>query len=311
MLARNAGVGGRRHPARLIQSGDRFREDDMTMTVEGDARAEIRIEDVVYQRQESRPLLARLYRPAGLGPFPSVVQVHGGAWVNKDRTDNDFIAKALADSGILVASIDFRMPPEAAYPASLADINLAVRWLKARARTYGGRPDWVGLFGTSSGGHQGLLAAMRPDDPRYAALALSDAPETDARVAFVISGWGVLDPLLRYHLAKHAGNAELVENHHAYWRDEATMSEGSPPAILDRGETVFLPPALVFGGDADEWVPVETMRRLADGWKKAGGEVELQLYPGQGHGFMTGKPNAPLAGPAIERMRAFIRKHTG
>ncbi len=63
-----------------------------------------------------------------------MLQVHGGAWVNKDRTDNDFIAKALAESGILVASIDFRMPPEARYPASLADINLGIRWLKARAR---------------------------------------------------------------------------------------------------------------------------------------------------------------------------------
>jgi acetyl esterase len=279
----------------------------MTTTLEAD----VRIEDVEYQHQAGRALLARLYRPAGTGPYPAVVQVHGGAWVSKHRADNDFIAKALAESGILVASLDFRMPPEAAYPASLADINLGVRWLKARARTYGSRPDWVGLFGTSSGGHQALLAAMRPDDERYAVLPLADAPQIDARVGFVVSGWGVLDPLLRYHLAKRAGNAELVENHHAYWRDEATMSEGSPPAILDRGEPAFLPPALVFGGDADEWVPVETMRRLVDGWKTAGGEVELQLYPGQSHGFMTGKPNAPYAAPAIERIKTFIRKHTG
>lgn len=291
----------------------------MPTTLEADARADqrgersaaVRIEDVEYQRQGGRALLARLYRPAGTGPFPAVLQVHGGAWVNKDRTDNDFIAKALAESGILVASIDFRMPPEAGYPASLADINLATRWLKARSRTYGSRPDWVGTMGTSSGGHQVLLAAMRPEDRRYAALPLTEAPQTDARVAFVISGWGVLDPLLRYHLAKQAGNAELVENHHAFWGDEATMSEASPPAILDRGEKVQLPPALIFGGDSDEWVPVETMRRTVDGWKKAGGAVELQLYPGANHGFMTGKPNAPYAATAIDRMKAFIRKHTG
>lgn len=283
----------------------------MTTMLDADARAEIRIEDVEYQRRAGRARLARLYRPAGTGPFSALVQVHGGAWVNKDRADNDFIAKALAEGGVLVASIDFRMPPEETYPASLADINLAVRWLKARARTYGGRPDWVGLFGTSSGGHQALLAAMRPDDARYSELPLPEAPGVDARVAFVISGWGVLDPLLRYHLAKEAGNRELVENHHAYWRDEPTMSEGSPPAILDRGEPAFLPPALVFGGDSDEWVPVATMRRLAAGWRKAGGEVELQLYPGQNHGFMTGKPNAPYARPAIERMLTFIRAQTG
>jgi len=283
----------------------------MATTLEAEARPGVRIEDVEYQRQGGRALLARLYRPAGTGPYPAVLQVHGGAWVNKDRTDNDFIARALAESGILVASLDFRMPPEAPYPASLADINLGIRWLKARARTYGSRPDWVGIFGTSSGGHQVLLAAMRPDDPRYAELPLAEAPQIDARVAFVISGWGVLDPLLRYHLAKKAGNSELVENHHAYWRDEPTMSEGSPPAILDRGEKAYLPPALVFGGDADEWVPVETMRRLVEGWKNSGGEIELELYRGANHGFMTGKPNAPYTRNAIERMRGFIRKHTG
>jgi len=292
-----------------------MQEETMATTLDTETRPEthqgVRIEDVEYQRQGGRALLARLYRPVGAGPYPAVVQVHGGAWVNKDRTDNDFIARAFAESGILVASIDFRMPPEAPYPASLADINLAVRWLKARARLYGSRPDWVGSMGTSSGGHQVLLAAMRPDDPRYAALPLAEAPQTDARVAFVISGWGVLDPLLRYHLAKQAGNQELVENHHAFWGNEAGMSEGSPPAILDRGEKVALPPALAFGGDKDEWVPLETMQRLVNGWRKAGGEIELQLYPGAGHGFMTGKPDAPYAASAIERMKAFIRKHTG
>jgi acetyl esterase/lipase len=271
---------------------------------------DIVIEDVEYQRQGGRAMLARLYRPGGAGPFPALVQVHGGAWVNKDRTDNDYIAKALAESGIVVASIDFRMPPEAPYPASLADVNLATRWLKARAHQYGSRSDWVGSFGTSSGGHQVLLAAMRPDDRRYAALPLSDAPPLDAKLAFVVSGWGVLDPLLRYQLAKQAGNAELLENHHNFWGDEAAMAEGNPPRILERGERVHLPPALVFGGDKDEWVPVELMRKFVADYRKAGGDAELQLYEGANHGFMTGKPDAPYAAPAIERMKAFIRNHT-
>src|SRR5947207_14008280 len=179
----------------------------MATIVEAQTRPEIRVEDVEYQRQGGKALLARVYRPAGTGPFPAVVQVHGGAWTSKDRTDNDFISRAFAESGILVASLDFRMPPEAPYPASLADINLGIRWLKARARLYGSRPDWVGSMGTSRGGHQVLLAAMRPNDPRYAALPLADAAQVDARVAFVISRWGVLDPLLRSHLAKTAGNA--------------------------------------------------------------------------------------------------------
>src|SRR5580700_10305087 len=184
----------------------------MPPTTLADAKHEVRVEDVEYQRQGGKAMLARVYRPLGAGPYPAALQVHGGAWVHKDRIDNDFMAKALAESGILVASIDFRMPPDGGYPASLQDINLAVRWLKARARLYGSRPDWVGSFGTSSGGHQVLLAAMRPDDPRYRALPLAEAPEVDARLAFVISGWGVLDPLLRYHIAKEVGNKELVGN---------------------------------------------------------------------------------------------------
>jgi acetyl esterase/lipase len=282
----------------------------MSMTLEADARHTLAIEDVEYQRPGGHPLLARLYRPGGAGPFPAALQIHGGAWVNKDRTDNDFMAKALAESGILVASIDFRMPPEAPYPASLADINLAARWLKARAPQYASRADWVGAFGTSSGGHQALLAAMRPDDPRYSALSLAGAPQTDARLAFVISGWGVLDPLRRYELARQAGNAELLENHHHYWGGEAAMAEANPPRMLERGEKVALPPALVFGGDHDEWVPVEIMKKFVADYQKAGGEAELQLYPGANHGFMTGKPEAPYARPALDLMKAFIRKHT-
>src|SRR3954467_8836564 len=107
----------------------------------------ITIEDVEYQPG----MLARLYRPKGNGPFPAAIQVHGGAWTSKDRTDNDFMAKALAESGIVVLSLDFRMPPDGAYPASIQDINLGVRWLKAHAGDFRARADWVGSFGTSSG----------------------------------------------------------------------------------------------------------------------------------------------------------------
>jgi acetyl esterase len=253
-------------------------------------------------------MLARLYQPSGTGPFPAALQVHGGAWTSKDRTDNDFMAKALAESGIVVLSIDFRMPPVAPYPALLQDVNLGVRWLKAHAKDFRSRAEWVGSFGTSSGGHVVLLAGMRPDDPRYAALP--GPAGVDATQAFVISGWGVLCPLLRYQLAQKAKNEAVIGNHHAFWVNEAAMSEGSPPLMLERGETVALPPAMVFGGDADEWVPVELMRRFVADYKKIGGQAELVLYPNANHQFMTGKPDAPFAKPALDAMKAFIRKHT-
>ena len=277
-------------------------------TLETRPKHDIRIEDIEYQRQRGQAMLARLYQPSGAGPFPAALQVHGGAWTSKDRTDNDFMAEALAESGIVVLSIDFRMPPIAPYPALLQDVNLGVRWLKAHAKDFRSRAEWVGSFGTSSGGHVVLLAGMRPDDARYAAL--QGPAGVDAKQAFVISGWGVLCPLLRYQLAQTAKNDALIANHHAFWVTEAAMAEASPPLMLERGEKVALPPAMVFGGDKDEWVPVDVMRRFIADYTKAGGKGELVLYPGANHGFMTGKPDAPFAKPALEAMKAFIRKHT-
>jgi acetyl esterase len=207
-----------------------------------------------------------------------------------------------------VASIDFRMPPVAPHPGSIQDINLGIRWLKANAREFKSRPEWVGSWGTSSGGHQVLLAAMRALSPIYSTLP--GPAGVDAKQAWVISGWGVLDPLLRYNLAKKAGNKELVHLHDSFWLTEAAHEDASPPAMLKRGEKCELPPALIFGGDKDEWVPVELMRSFVADYKKAGGQAELQLYEGANHGFMTGKPDAPYAAPAIERMKQFIRKHT-
>jgi len=273
-------------------------------------RPDIKIEDIPYRTMGDRALLARIYRPAGAGPFPAVIDIHGGAWTSGDRTQNEAIAMAFAESGIVVVAIDFRMPPEGRYPDSLADINVAIRWLKSRAGEFGTRADWIGGFGTSSGGHQILLAAMRPADPRYAALPLPGALETDARLAYVVSGWGVLEPLLRYRLAKERGNRHFVESHDAYWGSEAAMSDGSPPLILERGELVDLPPALIFQGTADEWVPEALTRRFAESYRRAGGEMELVLLEGANHSFYREEPNGANARQAIAAVIDFIRRQT-
>src|SRR5262249_60408542 len=106
-------------------------------------------------------------------PFPRRIDLHGGAWFSQDRAADAIFNEALARSGVVVAALDFRMPPVAGYPASLADINFATRWLKARAGELNVRPDRVGMIGISSGAHQAMLAAMRPRDRRYAQIALA------------------------------------------------------------------------------------------------------------------------------------------
>src|SRR6202521_2315505 len=155
----------------------------------------IHTEDLDYLRVGGTSLPARFYRPEGPGPFPAVLEVHGGAWTSGDRFNNVAIAEHLAAHGIVVLSIDFRMPPAARYPETVADVNFGIRFLKASAGRFATRPELVGGLGTSSGGHLLLLNALRPRDTRYAADPL---PGSDARLAFAVPCWPVADPLARY-----------------------------------------------------------------------------------------------------------------
>src|SRR5580658_9821374 len=68
----------------------------------GGSAYEFMVKDIVYQRSGGKERLARLYQPAGSGPFPAVLQVHGGAWTNKNRTDGQNTALDLAAAGIVV-----------------------------------------------------------------------------------------------------------------------------------------------------------------------------------------------------------------
>lgn len=275
----------------------------------GRSAHEFAVRDLVYSTSGGKERLARLYQPAGTGPFPALVQVHGGAWNNKDRTDGQNAALDLCAAGIVVLSIDFRNAPEAPYPASLQDINYGIRWLKHHARELGSSADRVGLYGTSSGGHQALLSALRPEDPRYRAIPLAESPGMDAKTAFVISGWGVLYPLERLQLAKAQGKQDLIKSHATFFPSEEAHIEATPALILERGEKVHVPPALVFQGTKDEWTTVEQVERLAAAWRKAGGTMDLLLPEGERHTYLNEHPFSPASVKAMETMIAFIRRH--
>ena len=276
----------------------------------------IDVEDVEYLRHGDRPLLARLFRPRGQGPFPLVLQLHGGAWFRGDRLNDTVMNEPLARSGVVVAALDFRQPPEASYPASLADVNYAVRWFKANARRFGARADRVALKGSSSGAHQAMLAAMRPADPRYAAIALpAGSPTVDARVQAVVLCWPVIDPLGRYQYARalKAGGPpypdvvdRVLPGHDQYWVTEANMAEGNPVMALERGERVELPPALYIQGDKDMAHPRPHLDRFVAQYRKAGGPLDLELLEGEAEGFINKSPRG--AARTIERIIEFVHK---
>ena len=151
------------------------------MAISDQKTYEVDIQDVEYLRHGETPLLAKVFKPKGSGPFPIMVELHGGAWVNGNRENGNVGNEALAKSGVIVAALDFRVPPVASYPASLADIHYGIRWCKTQAESWNGRPDSIGVMGTSSGAHQSMLLGMRPNDSRYAAIPFSNGARGGGR----------------------------------------------------------------------------------------------------------------------------------
>ena len=267
---------------------------------------EVRSRDVEYRHDGSRSWQARVYEPKGTGPFPALLEVHGGAWNHNDRLQNEPQNEAIASSGIVVVAIDFRLGAEGRYPASIADVNYATRWLKHHAGDFHAVADGLGTIGYSSGGHMNMLSAMKPNDSSYAAIPYEAAPDLDASVSYVIMAWPVIDPLSRYRYAKGLGRNEMVENHHRYWGDEAAMTDGNPQLILERGEAVELPPALLLQGADDDVLTPGMAERFAGTYGKAGGLIELALYPGAGHGYM--REPGPSTDRSLEAIKGFIAR---
>lgn len=280
---------------------------------------DIEVKDVEYRRDGATPILAKMFLPKGNGPFPMMVDLHGGAWCNSDRAADDMINAALACSGVVVAALDFRMPPAASYPGSLQDIHYGVRWLKSRAKEFKGNAAKVGIMGSSSGGHQAMLIGMRPSDTRYAAHKLDGA--ADARVQCCVMMWPVIDPLGRYQYAKKikaAGGADADEvgrvlpSHDKFWVTEEAMAEGAPANALEKGEKVDLPPTLVVQGTLDKMHPKDHLERFVGAYKKRGGNIEVEWYEGEVSGFITRTANNPKNMTAgTDRVIAFVHKHLG
>jgi acetyl esterase/lipase len=285
------------------------------MTPSTPGNHQIDIEEVEYVRHGDQGQIARLFKPRGGGPFPLMVSLHGGAWCRESRMTDEAIHEALAKSGVVVASLDFRMPPAASYPGSMIDINYGIRWLKSRAASLNARADAVGVMGTSSGGHQAMLTAMRPRDARYASLPLAGGGDATVRCAVLL--WPVIDPLGRYRYAKDlkaSGQADFADRvlpaHDQYWLTEAAMEEGNPVMALERGEKAEMPPVLYLQATKDQAHPRPHLDRFVTAYRKAGGSLDLELYEADGSGFAR-KGDTPTGARAQARIIEFVHKHLG
>jgi len=277
--------------------------------MKNNTKYEVDERDIEYQRIAGKVWLVRIYQPRGTGPFPTIIDVHGGAWHNGDRMNNAGIDRELASRGILVAAVEFRQPPEAGYPASICDVNLATRWLKAHAAEFDGTAR-IGAFGNSSGGHQVVLSALRPRHAAYSALPLEKHSDIDASLAYVIAAWPVICPLYRFRFAKELNRQEFIKAHIDYWRTEEAMTEGSPQTIIDHEKQIELPPVLFMLKANDKNHPLEMEERFIASYRKRGGQIEVHTFEGLPEHRMVPSRAQPETMRAMDIIAEFIRRQT-
>ena len=272
------------------------------------AKFDLKVSEVEFRRNAAgRMLMARIYQPQGAGPFPTLLDLHGGAWNRKDRLAEEPMDRAIAASGVLVVAIDMTIAPEAPYPACVQDANYGVRWLKSKAAGWNGDAAKVGVFGSSSGGHVAELLGMRPRDKRYNALALPSAPNVDATVAYVATRSPISNTFARFKNAEEKKRESMMKNNTTFFVPWETIHESNPQEILERREQVTLVPLLIMQGALDDNVLPAAQEKFVATYKAAGGRVDFHVFPDSVHEWVA-EPG-PQTDRAREMVKAFIARN--
>jgi acetyl esterase len=271
------------------------------------AKLDVTVSEVEFRRTKAgRTLMARIYRPQGNGPFPTLLDLHGGAWNAKDRRAEEPMDRAIASSGVLVVAIDLTLAPEAPYPASVQDANYGVRWLKSKASSWNGEPSRIGIYGSSSGGHIAELLGMRPHDPRYNAIALPSAPSADATVAYIAMRSPISNTFARYENAVERQREPMIANNKAFFQPWDAIHEANPMEILERRERVSLVPMLIMQGELDDNVLPAVQGRFVEAFRAAGGRCDYTVFDGCEHEWVA--KEGPQTDRAREMVKAFIAR---
>ncbi len=236
------------------------------------------IPNVTYATRDGRPLRADVFQPAGKGPFPGVLCVHGGAWMSGSKSHMLTVARRLVDSGYVVVAINYRLAPRHKFPAQIEDCREAVAWIKKNAGRYKVDPKRLGAWGYSAGGH--LVALLGTEGTDLKAVVAGGAP-CDFRQ---------IEPGRR-HLAYWLGGSRA--------KLPKVYQSASPAAFVSDDD----PPFLFYHGERDRLVNVDQPRAMAESLRKAGVSATVHVVPRAGH-IVTF-----LDKPAAEKGVKFLDEH--
>lgn len=258
-------------------------------------RAEV--ETRTFAREGTMEALAMdVYRTIGDVPAPCVIVVHGGGWDGGDRHELAEVNHWLASRGYVVAAIDYRLAPEAVWPAQAEDVEAAIGYLKAHAGEFGIDAKRLVLFGRSAGGQLATAVAYTRRDPAVRGVVSFYGPQ-DMIFAWDNSKPGdVLDPL------------KLLRQYLGGTPEEAEAAYRGASAYFHVGPDV--PPTLLVHGKLDTLVWHRQSARLDAKLTEAGVKHAFVSLPWATHAceFNLNGPSGQLATYALEW---FLRSVTG
>ena len=241
------------------------------------------IEGIEFARVGERSLKLDLHLPEGAGKPSLIVYVHGGAWRagSRDRMPLGYLVEK---EGFAVASVDYRLSPEAKFPANVHDIKAAIRFLRARAVDYGYDVEHIAIAGSSAGGH---LAALVGVTNGVAELEGEVGEHTDesSDVAAIVSFYGasnlttILSQSTPHGLEVRVPALELLLGGVPDTVPELARL-ASPVFHVDAGD----PPLLLIHGDQDPQMPINQSHELEGAYRKAGLTARFDVVHGGAHG---------------------------
>jgi acetyl esterase/lipase len=253
-----------------------------------------------------------IFLPTGSGPFPMLINIHGGGFLfgNKEDLDPD-VTKAFLQAGYAVASIRYRLSGEAKFPAAVNDVKAAVRFLRAKAASFHLDPKQFVAFGQSAGANLASMLGTTAGVTALEAPQLGNAKVSSA-VQAVINWFGQSDFLKMDEEAKQQGCSASDQTHHTATSVES-LYLGAPintvPALDAKANPLMYvtnksAPTLLEKGNLDCTVPVAQSVLLYKALKAAGVPTQYVLLQGAGHGG----PQFSNASN-IQLMLSFLKKH--
>lgn len=239
----------------------------------------------------------RLYRPQGLPrtAAPTLIYYHGGGHVVGSIASHDPICRALADAaGVAVLAVDYRMAPEATFPAGIEDCVAIYRALVERAGDLGLDPERVAVGGDSAGGNCAAVVAQQcKNDLHPPACQLLYVP------------W--VDMAEKRDLYRHFGEGFLLDEARMDWFTRLYLNGADPTdprASPIRGELAGLCPAIILTAACD--VLRDEGEAYADALSAAGVPVRFERVAGMPHVFMNISGGVPDARAALDRSAALL-----